>query len=206
MDIYKFTKQQRELLELEKEAQEEQASSGKQSKLVQVVEVESGLSGLSEVKLSLKPSKQHHVQFKSGESITLKTQESEDLKNTKPVKGVISVVTDKFVHASMDEFLEEWWEHKVLLSKVPDEVTHRRMMDVLQQLEKIDAKSCAKQIVSVAFGSSKPQMVEEEVTKNLKFFDNSLNESQKEAVKFALRTKDIALVLGPPGTGKTTTV
>jgi superfamily I DNA and/or RNA helicase len=36
--------------------------------------------------------------------------------------------------------------------------------------------------------------------------DSSLNESQREAVRFALAAKDLAIVHGPPGTGKTTTV
>jgi superfamily I DNA and/or RNA helicase len=36
--------------------------------------------------------------------------------------------------------------------------------------------------------------------------DPSLNESQREAVRFALAGRDLALLHGPPGTGKTTTV
>ena len=36
--------------------------------------------------------------------------------------------------------------------------------------------------------------------------DESLNESQREAVRFALAGRDLALLHGPPGTGKTTTV
>ena len=35
---------------------------------------------------------------------------------------------------------------------------------------------------------------------------SSLNAQQQEAVEFALRTEDVALIHGPPGTGKTTTV
>lgn len=35
---------------------------------------------------------------------------------------------------------------------------------------------------------------------------SSLNAQQEEAVEFALRTEDVALIHGPPGTGKTTTV
>src|SRR5262249_24424874 len=36
--------------------------------------------------------------------------------------------------------------------------------------------------------------------------DPGLNESQGEAVAFALAAKDVAILHGPPGTGKTTTV
>src|SRR4029077_12206260 len=36
--------------------------------------------------------------------------------------------------------------------------------------------------------------------------DAGLNESQREAVRFALAARDVAVVHGPPGTGKTTAV
>ena len=35
---------------------------------------------------------------------------------------------------------------------------------------------------------------------------DNLDESQRNAVEFALRRNDLAVVHGPPGTGKTTTV
>ena len=41
---------------------------------------------------------------------------------------------------------------------------------------------------------------------NFKPYNKNLNKSQLEAVKFALNQKDIAVIHGPPGTGKTTTV
>lgn len=40
----------------------------------------------------------------------------------------------------------------------------------------------------------------------IKPFLSGLNESQLEAIRFALASKDLALIHGPPGTGKTTTV
>jgi DNA polymerase alpha-associated DNA helicase A len=40
----------------------------------------------------------------------------------------------------------------------------------------------------------------------LEFNDPSLNDSQKEAIRFALASKEIALIHGPPGTGKTHTL
>lgn len=36
--------------------------------------------------------------------------------------------------------------------------------------------------------------------------NTSLDASQKEAVSFALSQKELAIIHGPPGTGKTTTV
>lgn len=40
----------------------------------------------------------------------------------------------------------------------------------------------------------------------LAFHNVSLDASQKEAVSFALSQKELAIIHGPPGTGKTTTV
>ena len=38
------------------------------------------------------------------------------------------------------------------------------------------------------------------------FFNTGLDESQKEAVQFALCQRELSIIHGPPGTGKTTTV
>ena len=40
----------------------------------------------------------------------------------------------------------------------------------------------------------------------LRFYNDRLDESQKEAVTFALKQREVAIIHGPPGTGKTTTV
>ncbi|XP_061679004.1 DNA-binding protein SMUBP-2 isoform X2 [Syngnathoides biaculeatus] len=41
---------------------------------------------------------------------------------------------------------------------------------------------------------------------DVKFFNSNLDDSQKEAVTFALSQRELAVIHGPPGTGKTTTV
>lgn len=40
----------------------------------------------------------------------------------------------------------------------------------------------------------------------MEFFNKNLDDSQREAVTFALTQRELAVIHGPPGTGKTTTV
>lgn len=58
----------------------------------------------------------------------------------------------------------------------------------------------------VAFGHTTPLQADYEVAGSVEFSDPTLNESQKEAIRFALAAKDIVLIHGPPGTGKTHTL
>jgi DNA polymerase alpha-associated DNA helicase A len=68
-----------------------------------------------------------------------------------------------------------------------------RMTHALNDLKK-DSSNTALQ--RVLFGFQQPEIEE---VQDVKFFDDTLNESQREAVRFALASKDIALVHGPPG-------
>jgi hypothetical protein len=57
----------------------------------------------------------------------------------------------------------------------------------------------------VLFGHESPSPVPqnlddaEEGAGKIEWFDNSLNDSQREAIKFALASREVALIHGPPG-------
>lgn len=59
---------------------------------------------------------------------------------------------------------------------------------------------------NVLLGLSSPGTADASQIKDLEFLDPTLNESQKDAIRFALSSPEIALIHGPPGTGKTYTL
>lgn len=83
-----------------------------------------------------------------------------------------------------------------------DEIARQRMTSALSQARKAD-RGRAAQLRDVLIGDRPIKMSD---IKPLECLDDGLNDSQKEAVQFALAASDIAVIHGPPGTGKTTTV
>ncbi|XP_024018439.1 DNA-binding protein SMUBP-2 isoform X2 [Morus notabilis] len=79
-----------------------------------------------------------------------------------------------------------------------------RMKDALIQLSKGVQKGPAADLVPVLFGERLPAVAKKDVT--FSPFNSNLDHSQKEAISKALASKNVFLLHGPPGTGKTTTV
>ncbi len=83
-----------------------------------------------------------------------------------------------------------------------DEIARQRMTSALTQARKADRGRLA-QLRDVLIGARELKNGE---IKPFECLDDGLNASQREAVQFALAAADIAVIHGPPGTGKTTTV
>ncbi|KAF7654221.1 hypothetical protein LDENG_00072190 [Lucifuga dentata] len=89
------------------------------------------------------------------------------------------------------------------LLKLANDVTYKRMKSALNALNGYSSGPVAN-LINVLFGDSKPSSHSQ--PNEVSFFNSNLDESQKEAVSFALSQREVAVIHGPPGTGKTTTV
>ncbi|KAJ8248898.1 hypothetical protein GJAV_G00228960 [Gymnothorax javanicus] len=89
------------------------------------------------------------------------------------------------------------------LMKLANNVTYERQKCALNSLNGYSSGP-ASNLISVLFGYSNPGSLSQ--SDPVEFFNTALDVSQREAVNFALAQKELAIIHGPPGTGKTTTV
>lgn len=86
--------------------------------------------------------------------------------------------------------------------KVANPTTFVRQEFFLRRaLRKLEAAEPLSPLLSVLLGQQKPTVQKRSDAAPLQLIDENLNDSQKEAVDFALSSEEVALIWGPPGTG-----
>ncbi|SPO00865.1 probable DNA-binding protein SMUBP-2 [Cephalotrichum gorgonifer] len=128
----------------------------------------------------------------------------------KGVGGVVVRFGKGAISVAVEEGKDEMPAGKVWIVKVADDVTYRRMTITMEKLEKMDEGEYSN-LMRVLFGLSPPTPVSDDPESDpavgkIEWIDPTLNDSQKDAIRFALESKEIALIHGPPGTGKTHTL
>ncbi|NXW44675.1 SMBP2 protein, partial [Nyctiprogne leucopyga] len=121
--------------------------------------------------------------------------------------GIVTRVTSKAVTVAFEESRDGTVsldrESSYRLLKLANDVTYNRLKKALNTLKQYHGGP-ASDLIDVLFFSSDPSAFSE--TKPLKLYNTSLDASQREAVAFSLAQRELAIVHGPPGTGKTTTL
>uniref|UniRef100_T1KDB9 AN1-type domain-containing protein n=2 Tax=Tetranychus urticae TaxID=32264 RepID=T1KDB9_TETUR len=111
----------------------------------------------------------------------------------------ITVAFEKDSNLSLDQEFSNF-----CLIKLSNDVTYRRLKKALINLRNYPIGGRAQRLIDLLFGKRTPSRPID--IDPIEFFNKQLDDSQKEAITFALRSKDLCIIHGPPGTGKTTSL
>ncbi len=145
--------------------------------------------------------KESHI-FQSGKLVSIFSNagNNSEIKNT--VSGVINTVKKQEMVITLNSDAEPDWLHdgNVGVQLLFDENAYFEMMRALNIVINTEDDKL-EQLKATLVGSEEPSFLEEEAV-----VIPTLNSSQNEAVNSVLNAEQLAILHGPPGTGKTTTL
>lgn len=113
------------------------------------------------------------------------------------ISGVISRRTANSIQVAVESWPEA---SRLRLDLSPDETTRRRQLSAMATARTLSGRRA--RLRDTLLGQQAPRFDAEKVCD----FSTELNTPQQAAVRFALSARDVAILHGPPGTGKTTTL
>ncbi|HEU4633792.1 MAG TPA: AAA domain-containing protein, partial [Flavisolibacter sp.] len=133
-----------------------------------------------------------------------------DPKNDR-IEGTISYISANRLKITLrtDELPDWSRKGKLGVDAVFDENSYTEMEAALQSASELASKKEEGNLINILTGEKKPTFLKEAPENKVQIIQPSyaaLNMAQKAAVENILKANDLAIVHGPPGTGKTTTL
>jgi ATP-dependent RNA/DNA helicase IGHMBP2 len=140
--------------------------------------------------------------FQSGKMVNFFSNAQGNPEDDGPISGVVNQVNDydMIITLNADDMPDWAYDGKLGIQLLFDENSYREMEKGLASLLK-DTPDRMEELVHIILGQAEPHFSDIEPVHY-----PELNEGQNLALNQAIAAKDLAIVHGPPGTGKTTTL
>ena len=119
-------------------------------------------------------------------------------------RGIVSAIRRDAIQVAINQFIETEAEKPTFrIDRASDEIARFRQRQAMEAARTARGNSRLEVLRDVLIGNAGALF---EKLEPIQVFNQNLNPSQVEAVQFALSAEDVAILHGPPGTGKTTTL
>ena len=197
IDDKKFIKRQEELLQIERNAffeDQKQDESFAESIRVIVMGHTVPKYGGAIVKFKIHPKVISSPSFPMGSTI-----EVDLMDGFSSLSGILVANEGKYLDIHLNDSIELFENDlEMEVTKIPYDGDYQQYQNALNKLRKEESR-----LKDILFGKCEPRILESEP---VSFINSVLDKSQRDAVELVQRNQDIAIIHGPPGTGKTTTL